>query len=148
MTDFDSIQQIKKNLLEELLRDSKELNVDIKSVIESRLKVINDNTQKSIEDMLQYKSFVESVKKNLNFDNFYIKEYEPERDTYEEVEDEDGRRHYPYRMSDEEALERAIQDLLENRESFEEFITGYIPEYVDLLRVIVARETKTVILNI
>ena len=138
MNDFDAILQIKKNLLEEILQDSKDNKVDVKAIVEGRLKVVND-MQKTLENTKEYKSFIESVKKNLNFDNFYVQEYEPERDTYEEVEDEFGRHAYPYYMSDDEALERATDDLLADHNDFEEFITGYVPEYIDLLKVIIER---------
>lgn len=139
MSDFDAVLEIKKNLLEEILQDSKDNKVDVKAIVEGRLRVVNDMQAKSLENTKEYKTFIESVKKKLNFDNFYVQEYEPERDTYEEVEDEFGRHCYPYRMSDEEALERAVEDLLENRKSFEEFITEEVPEYLDLLKVIIER---------
>lgn len=137
MSDFDAVLEIKKNLLEEILQDSKDNKVDVKAIVEGRLKVIND-MQETLENTKEYKAFVESVKKNLNFDNFYVQEHEPERDTYEEVEDEFGRHAYPYRMSDEDALERATDDLLADRNDLEEFITGYT-EYLDLLKVIIER---------
>lgn len=138
MSDFDAVLEIKKNLLEELLRDSKDYKVDVKTIVESRLKVVND-MQETLENTKEYKAFVESVKNKLTLDNIYIQNHEPERDTYEEVDDEDGRHAYPYRMSDKEALELATDDLLADRNDFEEFITGDVPEYLDLLKVIIER---------
>lgn len=91
-----------------------------------------------IEQTKEYKAFIESVKKNLTLDNSYIQAHEPERDTFEEVDDEDGRHGYPYHMSDKEALELATDDLLADKNDLEEFITGYT-EYLDLLKVIIER---------
>lgn len=138
MSDFDAVLEIKKNLLEELLRDSKDNKVDVKTIVESRLKVVNDMQAKSLENTKEYKAFIESVKKNLTLENSYIQAHEPERDTFEEVDDEDGRHGYPYHMSDKEALELATDDLLADRNDLEEFITGYT-EYLDLLKVIIER---------
>ena len=137
MTDFDALLQIKKNLLEEILQDSKTLGIDVKTIVESGLKVIND-TQETLENTKEYKSFIESVKKNLTLENPCIQAHEPERDTFKEVDDEDGRHGYPYHMSDKEALELATDDLLADKSDFEEFITGYT-EYLDLLKVIIER---------
>lgn len=137
MTDFDAVLEIKKNLLEEILQDSKTLGIDVKTIVESRLKVINDN-QETLENTKEYKAFIESVKKNLTLENSCIQAHEPERDTFEEVDDEDGRHGYPYHMSDDEALELATDDLLADKSDFEEFITGYT-EYLDLLKVIIER---------
>ena len=139
MSDFDAVLEIKKNLLEEILQDSKDNKVDVKEIVEGRLRVVNDMQAKSLENTKEYKAFIESVKKNLTLENFYIQAHEPERDTFEEVDDEDGRHGYPYHISDDEALERAIEGLLNNHDSFEEFITGYVPEYIDLLKVIIER---------
>lgn len=138
MTDFDAVLEIKKNLLEEILRDSKDTKVDVKTIVESRLKVVNDMQEKSLENTKEYKAFIESVKKNLTLENSCIQAHEPERDTFEEVDDEDGRHGYPYHMSDEEALEKATDGLLADKSDFEEFITGYT-EYLDLLKVIIER---------
>lgn len=91
-----------------------------------------------IEQTKEYKAFIESVKKNLTLENPLVQNHEPERDTYEEVDDEDGRHAYPYHISDKEALELAKEDLLADRNDFEEFITGYT-EYLDLLKVIIER---------
>lgn len=138
MSDFDAVLEIKKNLLEELLQDSKDNNVDVKTIVESRLKVINDMQTKILENTDEYKAFIESVKKNLTLENPCIQAHEPERDTFEEVDDEDGRHGYPYHMSDKEALELATDDLLADKNDLEEFITGYT-EWVDLLKVIIER---------
>lgn len=138
MSDFDSVQQIKKGLLEELLRDAQDNKVDVKTIVESRLKVINDMQAKSLENTKEYKAFIESVKNNLTLENPYIQAHEPERDTFEEIDDEDGRHGYPYHMSDKEALELATDGLLADRYDLEEFITGYT-EYLDLLKVIIER---------
>ena len=138
MSDFDAVLEIKKNLLEELLQDSKDNNIDVKTIVESRLKVVNDMQAKSLENTDEYKAFIESVKKNLTLENPYIQAHEPERDTFEEVDDEDGRHGYPYHMSDKEALELATDDLLADRYDLEEFITGYT-DYLDLLKVIIER---------
>lgn len=138
MNDFDAVLEIKKNLLEELLQDSKTLGIDVRAIVEGRLRVANDMQAKSLENTKEYKAFIESVKKNLTLENPYIQAHEPERDTFEEVDDEDGRHGYPYHMSDDEALERATDDLLADRNDFEEFITGYT-EYLDLLKVIIER---------
>lgn len=137
MSDFDAVLEIKKNLLEELLRDSKTLGIDVKEVVEGRLRVVND-MQETLENTDEYKSFIESVKKNLTLENSCIQAHEPERDTFEEVDDEDGRHGYPYHMSDDEALEKATDDLLADKNDLEEFITGYT-EYLDLLKVIIER---------
>lgn len=91
-----------------------------------------------IEQTKEYKAFIESVKKNLTLDNSCIQAHEPERDTFEEVDDEYGRHGYPYHMSDDEALELATDDLLADKNDLEEFITGYT-EYLDLLKVIIER---------
>ena len=138
MSDFDAVLEIKKNLLEEILQDSKDNKVDVKTIVESRLKVVNDMQAKSLENTKEYKSFIESVKKNLTLENSCIQAHEPERDTFEEVDDEDGRHGYPYHMSDDEALEKATDDLLADKSDLEEFITGYT-EYLDLLKVIIER---------
>lgn len=138
MSDFDAVLEIKKNLLEELLQDSKDNKIDVKTIVESRLKVVNDMQAKSLENTDEYKAFIESVKKNLTLENPCIQAHEPERDTFEEVDDEDGRHGYPYHMSDKEALELATDDLLADKNDFEEFITGYT-EYLDLLKVIIER---------
>jgi hypothetical protein len=137
MNDFDAVLEIKKNLLEEILQDSKDTNIDVKTIVESRLKVVND-MQKSLENTDEYKAFIESVKKNLTLENSCIQAHEPERDTFEEIDDEDGRHGYPYHMSDKEALELAKDGLLADRYDLEEFITGYT-EYLDLLKVIIER---------
>jgi hypothetical protein len=137
MNDFDAVLEIKKNLLEELLRDSKTLGIDVKEVVEGRLRVVND-MQETLENTKEYKSFIESVKKNLTLENSCIQAHEPERDTFEEIDDEDGRHGYPYHMSDKEALELAKDGLLADRYDLEEFITGYT-EYLDLLKVIIER---------
>lgn len=137
MSDFDAVLEIKKNLLEEILQDSKDNNVDVKTIVEGRLKVVND-MQETLENTKEYKAFIESVKKNLTLDNFCIQAHEPERDTFEEIDDEDGRHGYPYHMSDKEALELAIDDLLADKNDLEDFITGYT-EYLDLLKVIIER---------
>lgn len=137
MNDFDAVLEIKKNLLEELLMDSKTLGIDVKEVVEGRLRVVND-MQETLENTKEYKAFIESVKKNLTLENSCIQAHEPERDTFEEVDDEDGRHGYPYHMSDKEALELATDDLLADKSDFEEFITGYT-EYLDLLKVIIER---------
>ena len=138
MSDFDAILEIKKNLLEEILQDSKDNKVDVKTIVESRLKVVNDMQAKSLENTDEYKSFIESVKNNLTLENSCIQAHEPERDTFEEVDDEDSRHGYPYHMSDDEALEKATDDLLADKNDLEEFITGYT-EWVDLLKVIIER---------
>jgi len=138
MNDFDAVLEIKKNLLEELLQDSKDNKVDLKTIVESRLKVVNDMQAKSLENTKEYKAFIESVKKNLTLENPYIQAHEPERDTFEEVDDEDGRHGYPYHMSDKEALGLATDDLLADKNDLEEFITGYT-DYIDLLKVIIER---------
>lgn len=138
MSDFDAVLEIKKNLLEEILQDSKDNKVDVKTIVESRLKVVNDMQAKSLENTDEYKAFIESVKKNLTLENSCIQAHEPERDTFEEVDDEDGRHGYPYHMSDDEALEKATDDLLADKSDLEEFITGYT-EYLDLLKVIIER---------
>lgn len=138
MTDFDAVLEIKKNLLEEILQDSKDNKVDVKAIVESRLKVVNDMQEKSLENTQEYKAFIESVKKNLTLENPYILAHDPERDTFEEVDDEDGRHGYPCHISDKEALEKATDDLLADKSDFEEFITGYT-EYLDLLKVIIER---------
>ena len=138
MSDFDAVLEIKKNLLEEILQDSKDNKVDVKTIVESRLKVVNDMQARSLENTEEYKAFIESVKKNLTLENSCIQAHEPERDTFEEVDDEDGRHGYPYHMSDKEALELATDDLLADRYDLEEFITGYT-EYLDLLKVIIER---------
>ena len=137
MSDFDAVLEIKKNLLEEILQDSKDTKIDVKTIVESRLKVIND-TQETLENTKEYKAFIESVKKNLTLENSCIQAHEPERDTFEEVDDEDGRHGYPYHMSDNEALELATDGLLADKNDLEEFITGYT-EYLDLLKVIIER---------
>ena len=137
MNDYDAILEIKKNLLEEILRDSKDNNVDLKTIVESRLRVVND-MQETLENTKEYKAFIESVKKNLTLENPYIQAHEPERDTFEEVDDEDGRHGYPCHISDDEALERAKDGLLADKNDLEEFITGYT-EYLDLLKVIIER---------
>lgn len=137
MSDFDAVLEIKKNLLEEILRDSKTLGIDVKEVVEGRLRVVND-MQETLENTKEYKAFIESVKKKLTLDNLVVQNHEPERDTFEEVDDEDGRHGYPYHMSDEEALELATDDLLADKSDFAEFITGYT-EYLDLLKVIIER---------
>ena len=138
MSDFDAVLEIKKNLLEEILQDSKDNKVDVKTIVESRLKVVNDMQARSLENTEEYKAFIESVKKNLTLENSCIQAHEPERDTFEEVDDEDGRHGYPYHMSDKEALELATDDLLADRYDLEEFITGYT-DYIDLLKVIIER---------
>ena len=138
MSDFDAVLEIKKNLLEEILQDSKDNKVDVKTIVESRLKVVNDMQAKSLENTKEYKAFIESVKKKLTLENLIVQAHEPERDTFEEVDDEDGRHGYPYHMSDKEALELATDDLLADRYDFEEFITGYT-DYLDLLKVIIER---------
>lgn len=138
MSDFDAVLEIKKNLLEELLRDSKDNKVDVKTIVEGRLKVVNDMQAKSLENTDEYKAFIESVKKNLTLENSCIQAHEPERDTFEEIDDEDGRHGYPYHMSDNEALELATDGLLADKSDLEEFITGYT-EYLDLLKVIIER---------
>ena len=138
MNDYDAVLEIKKNLLEELLQDSKDNKVDVKTIVESRLKVVNDMQAKSLENTDEYKAFIESVKKNLTLENSCIQAHEPERDTFEEIDDEDGRHGYPYHMSDKEALELATDDLLADKNDLEEFITGYT-EYLDLLKVIIER---------
>ena len=138
MSDFDAVLEIKKNLLEEILQDSKDNKVDVKTIVEIRLKVVNDMQAKSLENTKEYKAFIESVKKNLTLENSCIQAHEPERDTFEEVDDEDGRHGYPYHMSDDEALEKATDDLLADKSDLEEFITGYT-EYLDLLKVIIER---------
>lgn len=138
MSDFDAVLEIKKNLLEEILQDSKDNKVDVKTIVESRLKVVNDMQAKSLENTDEYKAFIESVKKNLTLENSCIQAHEPERDTFEEIDDEDGRHGYPYHMSDKEALELATDDLLADKSDLEEFITGYT-EYLDLLKVIIER---------
>lgn len=91
-----------------------------------------------IEQTKEYKAFIESVKQKLTLENLIVQNHVPERDTYEEVDDEDGRHAYPYHISDKEALELAKEDLLADRNDFEEFITGYT-EYLDLLKVIIER---------
>jgi hypothetical protein len=138
MSDFDAVLEIKKNLLEEILQDSKDNKVDVKTIVESRLKVVNDMQAKSLENTDEYKAFIESVKKKLTLENLIVQAHEPERDTFEEVDDEDVRHGYPYHMSDDEALELATDDLLADRYDLEEFITGYT-EYLDLLKVIIER---------
>ena len=138
MSDFDAVLEIKKNLLEELLQDSKDNNIDVKTIVESRLKVVNDMQTKSLKNTDEYKAFIESVKKNLTLENSCIQAHEPERDTFEEVDDEEGRHGYPYHMSDKEALELATDDLLADKNDLEEFITGYT-DYLDLLKVIIER---------
>ena len=138
MSDFDAVLEIKKNLLEEILQDSKDNKVDLKTIVESRLKVVNDMQAKSLENTDEYKAFIESVKKNLTLNNSCMQAHEPERDTFEEVDDEDGRHGYPYHMSDKEALELATDDLLADKNDLEEFITGYT-DYIDLLKVIIER---------
>lgn len=137
MSDFDAVLEIKKNLLEEILRDSKTLGIDVKTIVESRLRVVNGKQEK-LENTDEYKAFIESVKKNLTLENSCIQAHEPERDTFEEVDDEDGRHAYPYHMSDKEALELATDGLLADKNDLEEFITGYT-EYLDLLKVIIER---------
>ena len=140
MSDFDAILEIKKNLLEEILRDSKDNKVDVKTIVESRLRVVNDMQAKSLENTDEYKAFVESVKKKLTLDNIYIQNHEPERDTFYEEKDDDGKiTGWEYHISDREALELAKDDLLADRNDFEEFITGDVPEYLDLLKVIIER---------
>ena len=42
MSDFDAVLEIKKNLLEEILRDSEDNKVDVKTIVEGRIKVVND----------------------------------------------------------------------------------------------------------
>lgn len=139
MSDFDAILQIKKNLLEEILQDSKDNKVDLKTIVESRLRVVND-MQETLENTKEYKAFIEKAKQKLTLENTYVQEFEPERDTFEEVDDEDGRHGYPYRMSDDEALEKAVEKLLSDTILFKEFITEEVPECIDLLKVIIERE--------
>lgn len=139
MSDFDAILQIKKNLLEEILQDSKDNKVDVRAIVEGRLRVVNDMQAKSLESTKEYKAFIEKAKEKLTLENTYVQEFEPERDTFEEVDDEDGRHGYPYRMSDDEALEKAVEKLLSDPIVFKEFITEEVPECIDLLRVIIER---------
>lgn len=138
MNDFDAVLEIKKNLLEEILQDSKDNKVDVKAIVEGRLKVVNDMQARSLESTKEYKAFIESVKQKLTLENLIVQNHVPERDTYEEIDDEDGRHAYPYHISDKEALELATDDLLADRDDLEEFITGYT-EYLDLLKVIIER---------
>lgn len=139
MSDFDAILQIKKNLLEEILQDTKDYNVDARVLVESRLKVVNDMQAKSLENTKEYKAFIKKAKEKLTLENTYVQEFEPERDTFEEVDDEDGRHGYPYHMSDDEALEKAVEKLLSDPIVFKEFITEEVPECIDLLKVIIER---------
>ena len=92
-----------------------------------------------LRELPAFNEFEKKVKSKLVLENTYIQEFEPERDTFEEVDDEDGRHGYPYHVSDDEALEIATEHLVEDKSGlFSEFVTEELsPEITELARFLI-----------
>lgn len=94
-----------------------------------------------MKDTKEYKDFIKKVKQNLTLDNYYVEMYEPNRDTYEEYRDDDGKIvSRPYYIDNEEATEIAVNDLLDDDNMFAEFLLDSVPEYLELLKKIIKEE--------
>lgn len=73
-----------------------------------------------LRTMPAFNKFETAIKKNLNGDNFYVQDQMPETGEYEEYDDE-GHRCRCY-TSHRQAVEEGIDNLLEDKDMFMEFL--------------------------
>ena len=87
-----------------------------------------------------FNNFEKAVKKNLTIDNYYVNHFAPEKEGYYDEKDDNGRQVCcPYKLSDEQVEEEAIENLLEDKTGyFDEVVTEQLSsEVVELVRALI-----------
>lgn len=86
-----------------------------------------------------FNNFEKAVKENLTTDNFYVNHFAPEKEGYYDEKDEKGQVCYPYKLSDEQVENQAIEKLLDDQDGyFYEVVTEQLSsEVVELVRTLI-----------
>lgn len=86
-----------------------------------------------------FNNFEKAVKENLTIDNYYVNHFAPEKEGYYDEKDETGQVCYPYKLSDEQVEEEAIEKLLDDKTGyFDEVVTEQLSsEVVELVRTLI-----------
>lgn len=91
-----------------------------------------------------FNTFEKAVKENLTIDNYYVNHFAPEKEGYYDEKDEKGQVCYPYKLSDEQVEEEAIENLLDdNGDYFDEFVCEELrSDVVELVRALIKEIRK------
>ena len=76
-----------------------------------------------LRTMPAFNKFEAAIEKNLDRNNFYVQDQMPETEGFWEEDDDDGKvSGWNYKISDDEAEQEGIDNLLEDKEMFMEFL--------------------------
>lgn len=98
-----------------------------------------------LKNIPQFNSLEKAVKEKLTINNTYVEHFAPEQCGYRDEKDDDGCQVvYPFYISDSDAEQQAIENLLDdNTDWFDEFVHEALrSEVTELVRVLIKEMRK------